>query len=48
MPIYNGTLDQSVEDNVVFLIQKVVISVSFFIISCEQEMRKSLLQRNHK
>ena len=37
MPIYNGTLDQNVEDNVVFLIQKVFISasVSIHLVSVE-------------
>ena len=44
----NLNLTEDVEDNVVFLIQKVFISASFSIASYKQEMRKSLSQRNKK
>ena len=35
----------NVEDNVVFLTRKVLISVNFVIVSYKQELRRSLMQR---
>ena len=37
---YPGNLVKNVEDIVVFLIQKVFMSVSFYIASLKQEMRR--------
>ena len=45
---WNINLVNNVADIVVFLTRIVFISVIFSIASYEQEMRKSLLQRNRK
>ena len=45
---WNLNLIQNVEDTVFFLYWKVFISLYFAIVSFKHEMRKSLLQRNHK
>jgi len=39
---------KKIEDTVVFLTRKVIISLSFSIASYNQKMRKSLSQRNRK
>ena len=41
-------LIQNVDRNVAFLTQKVFSFDSFSVVSHKQEMRESLLQRNHK
>jgi len=42
------SVKKKIEDTVVFLTRKVIISLSFSIASYNQKMRKSLSQRNRK
>ena len=44
---WNFILIKNVEDIVVFQTQEVFISLSFSITSYKQDMRESLMQRNH-